>query len=145
MVDRPSSVVAMSPTDFPIPVPDGGTVVLCSARRMPEDQSSHITYPVSEYDSLVATYQSFVDGIGGDVTTFNTDKPRSQSPGLVSTETESYNISVTESGPGRNGVPGGQFNRLISAPEHVGRNRVLLLVSGRSSPDRYWSGKSKSA
>jgi hypothetical protein len=83
------------PADFPIPVPDGGTVNFSSTAE--EGSTFNITYPVSEYDSLVATYQSFADGVGGDVTTYNTTNPKSQT-WLVSTDSESYSISVTESG-----------------------------------------------
>jgi len=87
------------PDDFPIPVPDGGNVNFSSSTD--QGTSLNITYPVSEYDSLVATYQSFADGVGGDVTTYNTDNPKSQT-WLVSTDTESYSISVTESGSDAN-------------------------------------------
>jgi hypothetical protein len=87
------------PDDFPIPVPDGGSVNFSSSNE--QGTSLNITYPVSEYESLVATYQTFADGVGGDVTTYNTTNPNSQT-WLVSTETESYSISVTESGSDAN-------------------------------------------
>jgi len=84
------------PDDFPIPVPDGGTVTFSTTAD--EGSSLNITYPISEYDSLAATYQSFADGVGGSVTTYETSNPKSQT-WLVSTDTESYSISITESDP----------------------------------------------
>jgi len=87
------------PDGFPIPVPDGGNVNFTSSSE--EGSSVNVTYPISEYDSLVATYQAFADSTGGDVTTYETSNPNSQT-WLVSTETESYSISVTESDPDAN-------------------------------------------
>jgi hypothetical protein len=84
------------PADFPIPVPDGGTVAMAISTG--DGASVTITYPASEYDSLVSTYQSFVDGSGGDVTTMDSSTPRSKT-WSVTTETESYYISVSEGDP----------------------------------------------
>lgn len=84
------------PADFPIPVPDGGTVAMAISS---EDGSSvTISYPVSEYDSLVSTYQSFVDGTGGEMTTMESSAPRSKT-WSVTTDTESFYITVSESDP----------------------------------------------
>jgi hypothetical protein len=84
------------PADFPLPVPDGGTVAMSISSE--EGASLTMTYPLSDYDSLVSTYQSFVDGTGGDVTTMESSDPRSKT-WSVTTETESYYITVSESDP----------------------------------------------
>jgi len=84
------------PDGFPIPVPDGGTVV--SVFTQDADAIVTLTYPASEYDSLVATYQGFVDGTGGEVNTFTSSNPASVT-WTVSADGESYNISVTEGDP----------------------------------------------
>ena len=84
------------PDGFPIPVPDGGTVV--SVFTQDADAIVTLTYPASEYDSLVATYQDFVDGTGGEVSTFTSSNPASIT-WTVSADSESYNISVTEGDP----------------------------------------------
>lgn len=84
------------PDGFPIPVPDGGTVV--STFTQDSDAIVTITYPASEYDSLVATYQDFVDNSGGDVNTFTSSDPASVT-WTVSADGASYNISVTEGNP----------------------------------------------
>jgi hypothetical protein len=84
------------PEGFPIPVPDGGTVAAVFTQD--SDATVTLSYPASEYDSLVATYQSFVDGTGGDVNTFTSSDPESIT-WTVTTSDASYNISVTEGDP----------------------------------------------
>ena len=84
------------PDGFPIPVPDGGTVV--SVFTQDSDAILTITYPASEYDSLVATYQAFVDGTGGDMNTFTSSDPASITWN-VTVDNASYNISVTDGDP----------------------------------------------
>lgn len=84
------------PDGFPIPVPDGGTVV--SVFTQDADAILTLTYPASDYDSLVATYQDFVDGTGGDASTFTSSNPASVTWN-VSVDGESYSISVTEGDP----------------------------------------------
>jgi hypothetical protein len=84
------------PDDFPIPVPDGGTVAMSISSE--EGSSLTVSYPISEYDSLVSTYQRFVDDTGGDVTTLDSSNPRSKT-WSVTTETESYYITVGDADP----------------------------------------------
>ena len=84
------------PDGFPIPVPDGGTVAAVFTQD--SDATVTLTYPASEYDSLVATYQAFVDGTGGDVNTFTSSNPASTT-WTVTVDDEAYNISVTEGDP----------------------------------------------
>jgi hypothetical protein len=63
-----------------------------------EGSSLTVSYPISEYDSLVSTYQRFVDDTGGDVTTLDSSNPRSKT-WSVTTETESYYITVGDADP----------------------------------------------
>ncbi len=84
------------PEGFPIPVPDGGDVA--SVFTQGSDATVTLTYPASEYDSLVATYQAFVDGTGGDVNTFTSSDPESIT-WTVTTSDAGYNISITEGDP----------------------------------------------
>jgi hypothetical protein len=84
------------PDGFPLPVPDGGTVAMSMSSD--EGSSVTVTYPISEYDSLVSTYQSFVDSTGGDVTTMDSSAPRSKT-WSVATDTDAYYITVSESDP----------------------------------------------
>lgn len=84
------------PADFPIPVPDGGTVVAVFTQD--SDATVTLTYPASEYDSLVATYQAFVDGTGGEVNTFTSSNPASIT-WTATADDAAYNISVTEGDP----------------------------------------------
>jgi hypothetical protein len=84
------------PADFPIPVPDGGDVAAVFTQG--SDATVTLTYPASEYDSLVATYQDFVDGTGGEVNTFSSSNPASVTWN-VTVDNAYYNISVTEGDP----------------------------------------------
>jgi hypothetical protein len=84
------------PADFPIPVPDGGTVAAVFTQD--SDATVTLTYPASEYDSLVATYQDFVDGTGGEVNTVTSSSPASVTWN-VTVGSAYYNISVAEGDP----------------------------------------------
>lgn len=84
------------PDGFPIPVPDGGTVV--SVFTQDADAIVTLTYPASEYDSLVSAYQDFVDGSGGEVSTVTSSNPSSITWN-VTVEGSYYNISVSEGDP----------------------------------------------
>jgi hypothetical protein len=84
------------PDGFPIPVPDGGTVAAVFSQG--SDATVTLTYPASEYDSLVAAYQDFVDGTGGEVNTVTSSSPASVTWN-VTVDNAYYNISVYEGDP----------------------------------------------
>ncbi|HEY6628712.1 MAG TPA: hypothetical protein VI193_07010 [Acidimicrobiia bacterium] len=84
------------PDGFPIPVADGGNVAAVFAQG--SDATVTLTYPASEYDSLVATYQEFVDSTGGEVNTFTSSDPESVT-WTVTTADAGYNISVSKGDP----------------------------------------------
>jgi hypothetical protein len=84
------------PADFPIPVPDGGSVAAVFTQG--SDATVTLTYPASEYDSLVATYQDFVDGTGGEVNKVTSSSPASVTWN-VTVDNAYYNISVYEGDP----------------------------------------------
>ena len=84
------------PDGFPIPVADGGDVAAVFTQG--SDATVTLTYPAGDYDSLVATYQEFVDSTGGEVNTSTTSNPASTTWN-VTVDNASYNISVFEGDP----------------------------------------------
>ena len=55
------------PDDFPVPVPSGGDVQ--AVMESPAGTTITIFYPASEFDSLLAFYEDWVNTVGGEVTT----------------------------------------------------------------------------
>lgn len=53
------------PTDFPIPMPDGGNVLSSSTQESGDDryQAVVVEYPGGEYDSLVSEYVDYFSGV----------------------------------------------------------------------------------
>ena len=54
-----------------------------------------IFYPASEFDSLLAFYEDWVNGVGGDVTTFSGDDLTNWS---VQAGDKVYNVAVADNG-----------------------------------------------
>ena len=77
------------PDDFPVPVPSGGDVQ--AVMESPAGTTLTIFYPVSEFDSLLAFYEDWVNGVGGEVTTFSGDDLTNWS---VQTADQIYNVAV---------------------------------------------------
>ena len=56
------------PSDFPIPLPDGGEVqtVVDATQNSERTVSVTVTYPLDRYDEIVEFYKEWADGLPGD-------------------------------------------------------------------------------
>jgi hypothetical protein len=83
------------PSDFPVPVPDGGTVMAVVTQG--GDNSISMTFPQSEFDSLKSFYDSYATSAGEVVNKFETSNP----PGVGWTIQDGatiLNISLADNG-----------------------------------------------
>jgi hypothetical protein len=83
------------PDDFPVPVPEGGTVQ--SVVTMDTGASLSMLFPSDEFESLKDFYSSWASGESDDVTTFESSNPKAASWTFRDGQTE-YVVSLADVG-----------------------------------------------
>ena len=84
------------PDGFPIPVPDGGTVMAVIVQG--SNGTVSLSYEGADYDNVKSFYENWIDSLGVEVVNkFESSSPKSISWGLENGD-DTYNITVAESG-----------------------------------------------
>jgi hypothetical protein len=84
------------PDGFPIPVPDGGTVM--AVLEQESNFTVSLSYSSADFDAIKAFYEKWIDSSGFEVVNkFETSAPKSVSWGFENGG-DTYNISVAEAG-----------------------------------------------
>lgn len=82
------------PDDFPVPVPNGGTVLAVLTQT--GSQSVSLIYPDDDFDSLKDFFADYVEGSGGSVSTYESSSPPSAA-WTIDTGSGTISITVTSS------------------------------------------------